>query len=485
MMRLEQLLENKEGSKLERLFTLYSFDTPPEPKIEGISIDALTAYVKVMDEQFNAPKISMGDREYQTAAKPEDFDPVKVAESLNNPYQSIFTPEQVECYKQIDQEFNFQPPEPKPANFEVPTLENFNISEALDIVNNPTTPPDVLYLSPSQPEGSYTQNFYAPSYEPANLEPKDSLKGYTILDYKPKHSEGFTGCPDLLKTEPYKFYENFRKKIPLETQGILTREDKLAVLTLFRNNDLPNIYEKMKNNLQMKENSINKIIFTNPLQVDDPDDEGPNFGVNKDYTTEIRLPITPPNSVSFLKTNPHDYNGFILNCALVHEIGHGKVNEKYKTLYYNDNLNGFNEHVADAMAEDSMGQDFRREDTKYQNLWVFSKDNDLSKDYHDYLEHEETATKVPGHLATIDMLGNQQLKQQTNMILGNVLDNMYPDEDHREIVKENIYEVAHTYRVGAVKIIQYSKKNTFLSNLRAKRIISEAEKVSIKLWDEA
>lgn len=486
---LEQLVKQEyQGYRLEGLLVFYSVSTQASPLHEhlpsesNIHFDNISDYADSLNKQFGVPSPSVTPRTSSTSVSLETFNPQEITESLNKPYKTSVNEEEIAYAINLNNQSNVPSPVIKPVTSHAPDPKTFDFGPVLDAINNPFCPshssnPFTASSSPvkladapvyDSPEFK-TPDLIAPKFEPVN-----------VTSYK-------EGVSDILSSKPYEYLDNFGKnEIKILTKDICTKSDFYNVLDLFKNNDLPNIYERIKQNLNMKPKSVTAIILTNPLNTESMDEEGPVFLERNNGAKEIRLPVTQPKFIPFIKTDKQKYRDMLLNSFLPHEQAHANINKKYGPIGEDKGLAGFNEHLADTMAKDSLGNPYIKAETEYQNMWAgpSEKKSEMAKNYATYLSSDELASKVPANIATINILGNHELKKKTDNILNSTLKKIYPDEKLRENVLNNIYDVSEIYQTEAFKLTELSKKDTILSNFKAKRILSEVEKRTYKFSEE-
>lgn len=482
MKSLENLLAQERLEKrLEGFLVFYSCDALESFEPSKEFFDGISAYADSLNKQFGVPSPGAEPTVPSPPTTPETFDPQGIIEAVNTPYESSLGQEEINYANKLNQQFGVPSPSIEPIVPSPPaTPETFDPNPILEAVNNPIVPSlsdssAAVSSFPAQPvEPVYKQ-------EPLNVTyPAEGIKTDLprILPYK----GGISSRDEIFDSKPFKYYDSFRRReVNVLTKGIYNKADFLGALDLFENNDLPKIYKRIKQNLNMEPNAVKSITLTNPLYAKSSIEEGPNCTTYDDGTSEIRLPITQPMSIPFIKTSRQKYRDIVLNSFLPHEQSHANIDEKYGTIGLHNGLKGFNEHLANTMAKDSMGSSFVKAEASYQDMWAGSpEDSNMMEDYGNYLGSEEDASKVPANIATIGMLGNQELKERTDNILNDTLENLYPDERFRERISNEIYELSRIYRTKALKITELSKRNTIVSDFKAKRLLTSVEKRSLK-----
>ena len=91
---------------------------------------------------------------------------------------------------------------------------------------------------------------------------------------------------------------------------------------------------------------------------------------------------------------------------------------------------------------------------------------------------------MPGKQATINMLGDSDLKQKYDYTLKKALDLKYGDDPHKHTVYNNINELSNLYQKKAVQLIEVSKRNSLFSDFKAKKILSTVEKNTLKFMED-
>jgi len=491
MSKLEQLIKKEyKEHKSERLFVFYSVSISPPTKLSeqgpsepSISFDSLSAYADSLNKQYGVPSPIVEPEAPSKPVSPETFNPVEVMQAINKPYKSILSEEETAYATILSKQSNIPSsviePLQVPSNSVDP--KTFDLGQALIAINDFThSSISSNFITPSsaKPAEGYiynppefkTSEIVTPKFEPIN-----------IPDYK----GGISSKDEIFHSKPYKYFDNFRKnELKTIAEDTYTKSDIHNVLNLFKNNDLPSIYEKIKQNLHMKPKSVTTITLTNPLYTKSADEEGPVF-IKEGNNNEIRLPVTQPKFIPFVKTDQQEYRDIVLNSFLPHEQAHANISKKYGNLG-GEGLHGFNEHLANIMAKDSLGQSYVNAETKFQNMWAGSseKKSYMEENYNYYLKSKEIASDVPANVATVNILGNLWLKKKTDNILNNALGKLYPDEDLRENILKDAYSLSKIYQTEAFKITELSKKDTILSNFKAKRILSDVEKRTFKFLEE-
>ena len=488
MSKLEQLLEQEQS--FERPLVFYTVSIPPPaeppgpPPIEPcMPFSDVLIYAEHLSKQYGVPSPSIEPKVSSTPVSLETFNPVEVMQAINKPYKSILSEDEISYATILSKQSNVpsQVIEPiqVPSNSVDP--KTFDLGQALltinDFTHDLTSNNLTIQSSLAKPIEAYIYN--PPEFK--ILEPViPKFEPINTTTYK---DEFFS---NTFNSKPYKYFDNFSKnEVKILTKGIFTKSDFHDVLDLFKNNELPSIYKKIEQNLHMKPKSVTAITLTNSLYTKSADEEGPVFIDDYDKK-EIRLPVTQPKFIPFVKTDQQEYRDIVLNSFLPHEQAHANISKKYGDVGGHEGLIGFNEHLADTMAKDSLGKTYIKAETEFQNMWVGSsaKKSCMIESYHGYLLNED-ASRVPAHVATINILENPWLKNKTDNILSNSLEKLYPnDEKFRGEVSKDIYGLSKSYQTSAFKITELSKKDTILSSFKAKRLLSEVEKYSLKFMDK-
>jgi len=478
---------NKLKQNLESKLVFYSFSIPPPEEPPGpppaetcMPLNDVLAYAEHLSKQYSVPSPSIKPEAPSNPISPETFN-TEVVKLWGKPYKSLLSEEET-AYATILSKQSSVPSQPiqplqVPSNSVDP--KTFDLGQTLRDINDFThdSAQSFTVQSPSlKPAGSYVYNppeFKIPEpaiqkFEPVNINSKNEIFSNTF------------------SSKPYKYFDDFCKnEVKILTKGIFTKPDFDGVLDLFKNNDLPSIYKQIGQNLRMKPKSVTAIKLTNPLYTKSMNEEGPVFA--DDYNKkEIRLPITQPKFIPFIKTDQQTYRDIVLNSFLPHEQAHANITKKYGHIEKNEGLIGFNEHLANTMAKDSIGLSYNKAETNYQNMWAGdSKKSDMKEHYCDYLKTQEDMSRVPANIATVSILENPWLKSKTDNILSSSLEKLYPDDEKfRSEVSQDIYGLSKLYQTNAFKITELSKKDTILSSFKAKRLLSEVEKYSLKFMDK-
>ncbi|MDP2906878.1 MAG: hypothetical protein Q8O03_02965, partial [Nanoarchaeota archaeon] len=445
--------------------------------------DNVLIYAEHLSKQYGVPSPSVKPESPSTLVSPETFNPVEVMQAINKPYKSILTEEETAYATILSKQFNVPSsviePIQVPSNSVDP--KTFDLGQALiainDFTHDLTSNNLTIQSSLAKPIGAYIYN------PPEFKIPEPAIPKFEPINTTTYKDEFFS---NTFNSKPYKYLDNFSKnEVKILTKGICTSSDFHDVLDLFKNNDLPNVYEKMKQNLHMKPKSVTAIKLTNPLYTKSMNEEGPVFLEYNNGDKEIHLPVTQPKFIPFIKTNQQEYRDIVLNSFLPHEQAHANISKKYGHIEASEGLIGFNEHLANTMAKDSLGPSYIKAETSYQNMWVGSSEkSDMTENYGTYLKSKKLASEVPANIATVNILENPLLKKKTDNILNNTLGKLYHDEDLRENILKDAYGLSKIYQTEAFKITKLSKKDTILSNFKAKRILSDVEKNTFKFLEE-
>lgn len=484
MSKLEQLIEQEQT--FERPLVFYSFSIPPPEEPPGpppaepcMPFDNALIYAEHLSKQYSVPSPSAKPELPSNSVSPETFNLAEVIQAINKPCNSILTGEETAYATILSKQSNIPSQSIQPIQVPSNSIDpkTFDLGQALIAVNDfiHDSIPNFTVQSPSaKPVESYIYN------PPEFKIPEQAIQKFEPINTGYKN-EIFT---NTFNSKPYNYLDNFSKnEVKILTKGICTKSDFQDVLGLFKNNELPNIYKQIEQNLHMRPKSVTTITLTNPLYAKSSDEEGPVFIDYKEK--EIRLPVTQPKFIPFIKTEKQEYRDLVLNSFLPHEQAHAHINKKYGYLG-GEGLHGFNEHLANTMAKDSLGQSYVKAETKYQNMWADSseKKSYMEENYNSYLNSKKLASDVPANIATLNLLENPWLKKKTDNILNNTLKKLYPnDENFREDVSKDIYNLSGLYQTQAFKITELSKKDTILSSLKAKKTLFDIEKYTFKFLD--
>lgn len=470
MKKLELLLEQECSDRLEGFLVFYSCSTA-SLKPKEMPIDSITAYADSLNKQFGVPSPSTRPRAPSSLPTAKTFDPVGVIESYNKPYETSISEEELAYANNLNKQFSVPSPTLKPVTSHAPNPRTFDYKPVLEAVKNPACPSlSNTIIIPSSPVKQANASVYnAPKFEILKPAPElEPLK--TTINLRPEK----------------KYYDDFKMKHNVRTSGL---KDKSPVYDLFKKNEFPRIYDQVAKGLKLSKYAVRTITFTNPLK--NKDDYSPSF---RPWNRNLRLPAIKPKTIPFDFISQKKYNRILNNAFLPHELGHAKVEEKYRKYYpdidvNNSALTGFQEHLVDIMSLDSVkntSQSFktRTERIKFENTWVTpSNHSPLSRaesNYYWFLNSKKEASFIPGKQATINMLGEPLLKQNYDTTLRNVLDLKYGNDTHKETVYNNINKLSNLYQTQAIKLVNLSKRNNIFSDFKAKKILSDIEKKTFR-----
>lgn len=471
MKRLELLLEQKCSDRLEGFLVFYSCNIAPPGPPKEIPMSSISVYADSLNKQFGVPSPNVKPQAPSSLPTAETFNPQDVTGFLSELYKPSVSEEEIIYANSLNKQFNAPSTTVKPTTFQTSSHlspQNFHIEPILEAIKHPACPS--LSNTLTVPSSPTKVGIYNPP-ELKFIEP--ALKFDTI-----KITPG-------LRPEK-KFYDDFKMKHSVRISGF---KDESPVYDFFKGNELPRIYDQVAKGLKLSKYAVKTITFTNPLK--NEDDFSPSFTSG---TREIRLPAIKPKTIPFDFISQKDYNKMVNNAFLPHELGHAKIDDIYdkhfpKVGIHKDELKGFNEHLADAFAFDSVRNtpqiyNTKTERIKFEDKWVTPSPNSYlsqtEKDYCEAMVFGEHPSLIPGKQATINMLGEQVLKGKYDTALKNVLDAKYGDDTHKETVYNNINKLSNFYQDQAVKLVNLSKKNSIFSDFRAKKILSTVEKENLR-----
>ena len=474
MKSLELLLKQEYlESKLEDFLVYYSISTSPSIEPKEIPFSSISAYADSLNQQFGIPSPSIKPLAPSSLVTVEDVHMWKIKKSLNKPFQSSVSEAEINYANSLNQQFNVPSPTIKPP---IPssstTPQTFDPNPVLEAIKNPICPslsnkPLTVSSQPVKPSvgsQSYNPNSGAPQFQTSKL--------FHIDNPRPEK----------------KFYDLFNKKHRIKIFGL---RDTNPVYDLFKKNELPRIYKQVSEGLKLGNHAVRTIAFVNPLK--DEKDISPSF---TPWKKEIRLPALKPKKIPFDTIPQKDYNKMLNNAFLPHEMGHAKIEDEYSNVtdMYKPELQGFNEHLADAFAFDSVKNTpqlfkTRTERIKFEDKWVTPLKNNPSpskavENYDTFISDKEDASFIPGKQATVSMLGDPFLKQKYDYTLKNVLDFKYGDDPHKHTIYDNINDLSNLYQDQAIKLVNLSKRNSIFSGFKARKILSEVEKKSLSFMED-
>lgn len=474
MKSLELLLEQEHGNELEGFLVYYSCSIPPSDlKPIEMSFGDISAYADSLNKQYGIPSPSTKPQTTSSSTTAETFKPEEILNSLKKSYTPSVNEEEIAYANKLNQQFNAPSATVKPAApSSTSTPQTFDPGPIIEAAKHPICPSlsNKPITVPSTPaEHAYTQPHIKP--------PEPIIPKLEPIKFEPMK-------PLPVRRPEKKFYDDFGKEHRVRFSGLKSFEEREHVYDLFKNNKLPRIYDQVSRGLNLSKDAVKTITFTNPLR--NEKDFSPSF---TPWKKELRLPAIKPKSIVFDPLSQRKYNKMLNNAFLPHELGHAKIEDKYPDIDVTSRgLRGFNEHLADAMAFDSVKNtpqffNTRTETINFENTWASpSEDNPISAAEKNYCREivSEDASFIPGKQATINMLGDELLKRSYDNILRNTLDARYGDDSHKEVVHNNINKLSNVYQEKAIKLVDLSKKDTFTSNFKAKRIWSEVEKTTYK-----
>ncbi|MDP2908934.1 MAG: hypothetical protein Q8N77_03960 [Nanoarchaeota archaeon] len=477
MKRLEQLLEQEPVTRMEGFLILKSISTPPptspSPEPGPSAPFSLSAYADSLNKQFGVPSPSTKPRAPSSLATAENFDACEIIQSINNSYKPPADEGLTGYANSLNQQFNVPSPSIKPLTSHTPTLENFDCKQIIDSIKNPicsSSSSNPFNISSSPIKTSYTPVYDSPEFTtPEPLAPK-----ILQIDLKPEK----------------KLYDSFKKDHTIKIYGLKSPE---PIYNLFKEDEFPKVYKHVAEGLRLGKEAVKIITFTNPLK--NENDVSPSFSP---YKNELRFPAIKPKTIPFDKMSKKDYNKMLNNAFLPHELGHAKISEEYDKYYPAINMDkpellGFQEPLADAFAFDSIKDTPQLFNTKiarieFEDRWVTpDKDTNCSRamqNYDNFITSKEEASFIPGKQTTIKLLGEPLLEQKYDLTLKSALDLRYGNDTHKDTVYENVNNLSNFYQEQAIKLVELSKRNTLLSDFKAKRILSSVEKQTFKFMED-
>lgn len=466
---LEQIIEQE----LEGFCVFESFSMDANPcanfgaTFSPTFMDNLTTYMNHLEKEMGISSASVKPNTSSNPPKPEDITTEKLAEMAvnieNKSYQcSSISQSCLDYIKNLGQQLNIPSTLLPITPSAPPSLDNFwtSIAETIQSINNicPSTSLPLPYIPSVAPEPDL--NFPPPKIE------------VSLTYTRPKK-------------EPLDHLNSFKKDFEVNFSGL--NEHSGSVLNVFKNNDLPNIYTLVKEGMHMNKTAINSFRFIKPLKIEE---ESPFF---KPVEKEITLPIIKPKSIPFEKTTQQKYRDMLLNSFLPHEMAHANICDKYPNINYESpGIIGFNEHLADAMAHDSVKhtfQEFKTKDAeiKFQNLCAIPQGNkpSFSQSEYDANFNFKDASRIIGKQATINMLNDTSLKQTYDSTLKNTLELNYGnDYKHKTFINKEINNMTNFYQDKAQKIVGLSKISTTSSYEKADSIWQNVNKKTFNFLDK-
>lgn len=479
METLELILEQEHDNNIEGFLVYYSFsDKPNTLEPMEMSFGAISDYADSLNKQYGIPSSSIKPQTPSSAPTAKTFNPVEVINSLNNTYNPSVSEEEIAYYNSLNQQFNAPSVAVKPtAPSSAPTPQTFDPGPIIEAAKHPICPS--LNNKPLTVPST-------PIKHPAYIQPQIKTPEPIIPKLEPIKFEPIKPLP--VRRPEIKYYENFKKEHRIRFSGLNSLEEKEHVYDLFKKNELPDIYDKVSRGLRIRKEAVKTITFTNPLR--NEEDFSPSF---TPWKRELRIPAIKPRYVAFDPIPQKEYNKMLNNAFLPHELGHAKIEDRYPEAdVASRGLRGFNEHLADAMALGSVKNipqfpNTREEAIEFENIWATKpKDEHVSAAEKGYCRDiiSTDASFIPGKQATINMLGDELLKRKYDNILRTTLEARYGDDPHKETVYSNINELSNIYQEKAIKLLDLSKRNSFASDFKAKRIWSEVEKRTHKFLED-
>ena len=459
MKNLEYLLNQEpRETNFEEYLIFYSVSVKPieVSAPETSSLEFISDYADSLNQQYGVPSPIVKPRTPSSSVNVENFNSEDLRKSWNNFYKPYLSEGELAYADSLNKQSNVTSSVIKPATSSFVTAKSFDSNQVIEAIKNPICP-------------SLSNKPLTVSSSPV----KNSSKNFVFLR--------------ALKPEE-QFYNKFKEEHKIRLSGL---KNTNPVHKLFKKNDLPKLYNQFSEGLNLKKDSVKIITFTNPLK--NMNDFSPSFTL---FNKELRLPAIKPKEFPFNTVSQEEYNKMLKNAFLPHELGHAKIEEQYGKSYRDINgaeLQGFSEHLADAFAFDSVKNtsqllNTKTERIKFEDKWAKPMGNFLfpsraEQNYTEVINFKRDATFVPGKQATIEVLGDNTLKERYDSTLKNVLNFKYGDDTHKYSVYGNVNKLSQVYQDQSIKLINLSKRDSFLSNFKTKKILYDVQKESWKFMD--
>ncbi len=271
-----------------------------------------------------------------------------------------------------------------------------------------------------------------------------------------------------------KFREPFYKYTPTYTPPlILDDEDtKISPFKFARKlveDGLLERYKEMSEGLKLSDDAVSSLRITGTRKI-------PQFDL-RDYSIDI--PAVTPKTFDFLHDkSENEYRDIAINSFLPHEMGHAKVFSTFKKeSLMDDDLRGFNEHLADTfVAKANIPQSTRTKLWDAENMFqssTFNTDENadepyLKTDYTKYLNKKNPF--LLGYHTNIQELPNlAQFRERETAVLNDSLTNLgYKPKP----IIARMDDLAEDYRSASERLYDFSQKFQFKFDSTQERVVS-------------